>query len=141
MSLEVPIISRTTCSLNYGSENLLDGMLCAGYMSGKGDACSGDSGGPLVCDNKLVGIVSFGLGCAIPGYPGIYANVAYYYDWIKQYVDLPKQTLHLNSKFSIINNITNNSTIPGGNSTSKIFCSQFILFGIIFVNFIKYFKI
>jgi secreted trypsin-like serine protease len=54
-------------------------MLCAG-MSGK-DSCQGDSGGPLTIDRgagytELVGIVSFGNGCALPRYPGVYANVA-----------------------------------------------------------------
>ena len=53
-------------------------MLCAG-QPGK-DACQGDSGGPLVLDPtgtpRLVGIVSGGIGCAYPGYPGIYTRVA-----------------------------------------------------------------
>jgi len=55
-------------------------MICA---SGPGrDACTFDSGGPLVSDGKLVGIVSFGRGCASPDYPGVYVNVAKYKPWI-----------------------------------------------------------
>ncbi|XP_037709720.1 trypsin delta-like [Drosophila subpulchrella] len=55
-------------------------MICA---AGPGrDACTHDSGGPLVSDGKLVGIVSFGKGCAFPGYPGVYVNVAEYKPWI-----------------------------------------------------------
>jgi hypothetical protein len=53
-------------------------MLCAGQAGT--DACQGDSGGPLVLDPagtpRLVGIVSGGIGCAYPGYPGIYTRVA-----------------------------------------------------------------
>jgi secreted trypsin-like serine protease len=47
------------------------------------DACQGDSGGPLVnpfgagtaTDDRLVGIVSSGVGCGKPQYPGIYTEV------------------------------------------------------------------
>lgn len=40
------------------------------------DACQGDSGGPLLnFENRLVGIVSRGLGCARLGFPGIYSKI------------------------------------------------------------------
>lgn len=42
----------------------------------------GDSGGPLACDDEVVGIVSWGQGCAQEGYYGVYADVAYYNAWI-----------------------------------------------------------
>jgi trypsin len=51
-------------------------MICAGVTGGGKDACQGDSGGPLVVGNQLVGIVSWGLSCALPDYPGVYSNVA-----------------------------------------------------------------
>jgi secreted trypsin-like serine protease len=66
--------------------------LCAGHMlGGRTDACQNDSGGPLVCldgDKQpvLVGIVSFGKGCARPNYPGVYSNVASYTEWIHQVI-------------------------------------------------------
>lgn len=62
-------------------------MFCAG-VDGNVDSCQGDSGGPLVVNNAddsaklLAGIVSWGNGCALPGYPGIYTNVAKFYRWI-----------------------------------------------------------
>lgn len=47
----------------------------------------GDSGGPLVYLPKgkapvLYGIVSFGAGCAQPGFPGVYTRVSSFLDWI-----------------------------------------------------------
>jgi len=58
-------------------------MICAG-RAGK-DSCQGDSGGPLfdALNNKLVGIVSWGYGCADPNYPGIYSRVSVGYDFFK----------------------------------------------------------
>ena len=62
-------------------------MLCAG-APGK-DACRGDSGGPMVLTwgkPRLVGIVSWGKGCAEEGKPGVYTRLdnSHYLDWIKR---------------------------------------------------------
>lgn len=47
---------------------------------------SGDSGGPLVCEDGdqpvLYGVVSWGRGCAAENYPGLYAKVSSFVDWI-----------------------------------------------------------
>ncbi|NXJ04618.1 TMPS5 protease, partial [Odontophorus gujanensis] len=83
----VPLISTQRCnsSCMYAGE-LTARMLCAGYPQGKVDACQGDSGGPLVCRDelawRLVGIVSWGRGCAEPNRPGVYTNVAQLLPWI-----------------------------------------------------------
>ncbi|KAL0198135.1 hypothetical protein M9458_006675, partial [Cirrhinus mrigala] len=45
---------------------------------------------PLVIKNSSLwiqsGIVSFGIGCADPKYPGVYARVSEYQDWINSYM-------------------------------------------------------
>ncbi|XP_046998024.1 trypsin-7-like [Schistocerca americana] len=86
----VPIMSMEKCRrAGYPSERITDNMICAGYPQGKRDACQGDSGGPLHVDNKngsmeVIGIVSWGRGCARPNYPGIYTRVANYLPWLHQ---------------------------------------------------------
>jgi|NOAtaT_6_FD_contig_51_3585589_length_885_multi_3_in_0_out_0_1 secreted trypsin-like serine protease len=54
------------------------------------DACQGDNGGPLVSmatspeDDTLVGLVSWGLGCAHPKYPGVSTDVSAVRAWIER---------------------------------------------------------
>lgn len=88
----VEILDRKTClntSIYFPSE-ITDDMLCA--SSPLKDSCSGDSGGPLVVNGIQVGVVSWGEGCARHGLPGIYASVAYFYNWIQDAIkDLEKR--------------------------------------------------
>ncbi|XP_074130664.1 transmembrane protease serine 11G-like [Sminthopsis crassicaudata] len=85
---KVEIISNDVCNQRdvYGGA-VSSGMICAGFLSGKVDACEGDSGGPLVIpENRLwyiIGIVSWGIGCGKENKPGLYTKVARYRDWIK----------------------------------------------------------
>lgn len=71
-------LTHRACRLVYG-KSLTERMMCAG-RSGR-DSCQGDSGGPLVLRDAenvptLVGVVSWGNGCARKGVPGIYARVS-----------------------------------------------------------------
>nr|XP_014103103.1 trypsin-1 isoform X1 [Bactrocera oleae] len=83
---EVPLFNHELCSEKYKQfGGVTDRMLCAGYLEGGKDACQGDSGGPLITkDGMLVGVVSWGYGCARPEYPGVYSRVQFARHWIRK---------------------------------------------------------
>ncbi|WP_329484706.1 serine protease [Kribbella sp. NBC_01484] len=77
--VDVPVLGDAYCEQAYASEGYTaDGEICAGYEDGGKDSCQGDSGGPLVLNGRLFGVVSWGVGCADAGNPGVYAEVATY---------------------------------------------------------------
>ncbi|CAJ0919099.1 unnamed protein product, partial [Ranitomeya imitator] len=85
----VPIISNAVCNQpEYYNNQITGKMFCAGYSDG--GLTPGDSGGPFVCEDtisrtsrwRLCGIVSWGIGCALPNKPGVYAKVDQYQSWI-----------------------------------------------------------
>ncbi|XP_034108565.1 trypsin beta [Drosophila albomicans] len=84
-------MDRQRCTQNYfGAGTVTGSMFCAGSKSGLGDrdSCMGDSGGPLITSIagrfKLLGIVSWGLGCANAQYPGVYTYVTAHTNWLTQ---------------------------------------------------------
>merc|ERR1719370_998465 len=64
-------------------------MLCA-EAEGK-DSCQGDSGGPFTVDvegqHHLVGVVSWGFGCAKAGLPGVYSSISAQRAWVDQKIN------------------------------------------------------
>ncbi|XP_041041239.1 transmembrane protease serine 9-like [Carcharodon carcharias] len=85
---DVDIINNNTCKTIYGNI-ITERMLCAGFLEGGVDSCQGDSGGPLACMEPdgtwfLAGIVSFGLECAKPNFPGVYTRVTALRDWLQE---------------------------------------------------------
>lgn len=76
-SATVPLVSDQSCAQSMTGFDARS-MVCAGYPEGGVDACQGDSGGPLIVGDRLIGIVSWGDGCAQPGKPGVYTRLSSY---------------------------------------------------------------
>merc|ERR1712227_1022056 len=85
--VEQIILSNTDPICVTGSQDspVPNSKMCA-YKQGT-DSCQGDSGGPLVVQEDgrwtVVGVVSYGIGCARTGYSGVYARVTNYMNWIQ----------------------------------------------------------
>jgi len=98
MHVKVNVISNSECDASSdGRENykdqITDSMLCARAQSGPlRDSCQGDSGGPLIIKggsasaDVQVGVVSWGIDCAHPDFPGVYSRISRAYDWIEREV-------------------------------------------------------
>ncbi|TMW55639.1 hypothetical protein Poli38472_010521 [Pythium oligandrum] len=81
--VDVPVVSDETCAKKL--DIIPENNICAGGKKNK-DSCQGDSGGPLTVqvssEDVLVGVVSWGDGCGMAGYPGVYASVPSAKAWI-----------------------------------------------------------
>ena len=103
--VKVSPINDNVCDAALGAGRIKDVMICAGQLEllyivtltsdilgpkeGGQDSCQGDSGGPLITRDErpgfsLIGVVSFGDGCAREDSYGVYTEVSYYLDWIAQ---------------------------------------------------------
>ena len=80
--------AQCTSGTAYRAGDITAAMICAANP-GK-DSCQGDSGGPLVTREgnfySLIGVVSWGYGCAQADAPGVYARVTNQLLWINNYV-------------------------------------------------------
>lgn len=86
----VPLISRQSCQKSFDDlrYTISTRMRCAGNGKGVIDACQGDSGGPLTCKTaggtwELVGLVSWGVGCARKNRYGVYADMVDLKYWVQ----------------------------------------------------------
>ncbi|MBV8840209.1 MAG: trypsin-like serine protease [Alphaproteobacteria bacterium] len=92
MQVDLPLIDHVACREAYQGDRgrgIDRRTICAGYAEGGKDACQGDSGGPLVTKDEQdhyvqIGVVSWGLGCARAGRPGVYTRVSAFSGWIRQ---------------------------------------------------------
>ncbi|XP_023335948.1 serine protease 41 [Eurytemora carolleeae] len=93
------VLDNRSCAdmykIKYGI-NIQEGHVCAGSPSGSVErstgACVGDSGGPLQCNMKdglwyMVGLTSFGSGCAKPGFPDVFMRISHYKRWIEEIIE------------------------------------------------------
>jgi trypsin len=86
LEAQVDIVDSKDCKKAY---DYLDASSLCAAAPGK-DTCQGDSGGPLFKPSgkkgkvTLVGITSFGDGCANAKYPGAYARTSSIIDWIRK---------------------------------------------------------
>lgn len=94
--VQIQYIAHDKCNSASWYEGELDAstMLCAGQPNGSPgkDSCQGDSGGPLFAQCQqtdgsvtqvLVGVVSWGYGCALENNPGVYTRVSTFRNWIE----------------------------------------------------------
>ena len=124
MKADVPFVPDSTCQQSYPGLVAAE-MICAGYPQGGVDTCQGDSGGPMfrrdASNNWIsVGIVSFGQGCARPGFPGVYAEVSTFANAIKAAADTlaPSYSVTINGPSTVMQNYGVycywNTTVFGG---------------------------
>ncbi|KAL4853307.1 Transmembrane protease serine 11E [Chlorella vulgaris] len=88
----VPLQAYSVCNAPsaYAGAVVDPDMFCAGPLDGSVDSCSGDSGGPAIDmkgssnprDQRQAGIISWGAGCARPGFPGVYTRLDTYESFI-----------------------------------------------------------
>ncbi|XP_029036714.2 serine protease snake-like isoform X1 [Osmia bicornis bicornis] len=94
------IVDNIACAIRHNQSiavpyGITPSMICAGDRRGgwTKDTCQGDSGGPLqiihpqnFCLFQVLGITSFGQGCAVVDTPGVYTRVSHYLNWIEDIV-------------------------------------------------------
>ncbi|KAI9291963.1 trypsin-like serine protease [Neoconidiobolus thromboides FSU 785] len=88
LEVKVPVFNANNCKKTAYNGMNITSQFCAGYPEGGKDSCQDDSGGPIFIEENgsplLVGIVSWGEGCALKGKPGVYTRTSVIRDFIKQ---------------------------------------------------------
>ncbi|VUC29545.1 unnamed protein product, partial [Clonostachys rosea] len=102
--ISVPVVLHDECPSiysNFEEAVVTDDMFYAGTGEDCKNACPGDSDGPAFGgDGTLLGVVSWRWwGCAA-GFPGVYARVSSYIDWLDQHLRRERYELLKNEIFS-----------------------------------------
>lgn len=90
----LPIVPDEKCTALYPGKYQINQHMCAGVETGQKDACQGDSGGPLIimwdendsATQFLIGVTSWGIGCAREGKFGVWVRTSSIIPWITQHV-------------------------------------------------------
>jgi secreted trypsin-like serine protease len=83
-------------------------MFCAGFKEGGVDACQGDSGGPIVklspdgSAATLIGVVSWGKGCGLDNFYGVYAKLSEVMDWVDETIATVESEVVLTTAATVI---------------------------------------
>lgn len=128
-------IPAAICRTAEGLGDLSSSQLCAGFFYAGGvDTCQGDSGGPLVLTQgkkqSLVGLTSFGQGCAQPKNPGVYTRVSSFKPWIEQKIN-EKERVDINSprdpnRYAEVKDVVSQRCFSDENRTNfEVFNSDF----------------
>ena len=94
--VDLPLIDNLRCDIAMG--DVTDDMLCAGDGLGERDTCFGDSGGPLIVFDaeskswRQAGIISWGFGCAEPGFFGVHTRLKNYASFISEHICTAAET-------------------------------------------------
>lgn len=97
IDVTVDLQPNAQCRRASGYAQAVDATVICAAGEGR-DTCQGDSGGPLVAGlpgPTLVGIVSWGRGCADKRYPGVYTRISSYIDWIMRAMKAPPTVMTL----------------------------------------------
>jgi secreted trypsin-like serine protease len=93
--VDVPVVGTAECNKPESYDGrVTDQMFCAGFRAGGLDSCQGDSGGPVVStasgNRELVGVVSWGFGCARELLYGVYTRVTSVSQWATETMETEK---------------------------------------------------
>ncbi len=119
--VQLPLIANSTCNSSHDG-GITNNMLCAGYLLGGKDSCQADSGGPLIVNNsgelELIGITSFGTGCAEPGLYGVYTRLSQFEAWINAEISSGDGDSDGDGIENIVDNCPNDSNANQADSDS-----------------------
>ena len=122
-----------------GGKGMLDEIHCLNFHANLClDTCQGDSGGPLMMYTTsrqwvLVGVTSYGRGCARANYAGVYTRVAFYQSWIAATTG-NAFTYATSVNSSNINPVSPTSPSTGNKATLS-YLSSFVFFVMTFILF------
>lgn len=119
-TVTVPIILNSVATSQYGQTITADQIAAGVTGVGGRDSCQGDSGGPQTVSfggaTKLAGVVSWGNGCALPNFAGLYARVSSFETYINQRINgTLTKPIALTGLSAARGNFTHRSiTVPSG---------------------------